>query len=870
MRTRFLASLSAVALLSTPAFAQTQPGEASESAGQPEDEQASVQTGDEVVVTGTRRAGRTVADSPVPVDVLTAEALTQSGNTDSARVLRELVPSFNFPQPSITDGTDVIRPATLRGLGPDQTLVLVNGKRRHTSALLNINGSVGRGTAAVDINNIPTIALGRVEVLRDGAAAQYGSDAIAGVINFQLRSAREGGRMVVTYGQYETRIDDVFNYDGFVLENGFPIILPDGTFDLNETRRRRRSDGETLTFQGTLGLPLGPQGFLSLSGEVQGRDDTNRTGADPRRQFNTVGTGTLDPREFTFNRFTHRYGDPETFDGKLFFNAGMPLGGVELYGFGSYNDRDGESAGFYRLANAANNIPAIYPNGFLPLIATEQDDMGLTAGVRAEIAGFRADLSATYGRNKIDLTIENTLNRSLGPASPTVFDAGGLRYQQSVFNLDLSRELAIDGIVLTLAGGLEYREEKYQIRAGEPDSYRFGTFGGAPGAQVFPGFQPVIGGVRVDRQNDRNNKSAYLEIDADLFDELLSLQIAGRYEDYSDFGSDVNGKVAARLEPVQGLALRGAISTGFRAPSLQQQFFAAASTQNVNGVLLDTVTLPVGNPVAQALGATPLEAEDSKSYSAGAVVSALPGLTLTVDAYQIEIDDRIVVTENLGAFGTPAQNAQVRAVLTAAGFPTVTAARFFINGIDTRTRGIDAVATYRFALAGFDLGLTAGANYNKTEVTRNAAASGPLGQVPGLVLFGRQETLRTERGQPRTKINLGVDVDRGPFGLTVRANRYGKVLGAGAEPFFDVPLSAKWVTDLELRANIGDRFDLAVGSNNVFDVYPDPVPRGFVVTNPVNGLTRNYPATNYVAPYSAFSPFGFNGRFVYGRVGIRF
>jgi len=290
----------------------------------------------------------------------------------------------------------------------------------------------------------------------------------------------------------------------------------------------------------------------------------------------------------------------------------------------------------------------------------------------------------------------------------------------------------------------------------------------------------------------------------------------------------------------------------------------------VNGILLDTVTLPVDNPVAQALGASPLEAEDSLSYSAGVIVTAVPNLSLTVDAYQVEIDDRIVVTENLGAFGSAAQNAAVRQILINAGFPSVTAARFFINGIDTRTRGIDAVATYRLGLEGIaDLGLTAGFNYNKTEVTRNGAELGALGTIPDLVLFGRQETLRTERGQPRTKINLGLDADRGPFGLTLRATRYGKVLGGGSDPFQDVPLSAKWVTDLEVRANIGDRFDVAVGSNNLFDVYPDAVPRGRGV-DPVTGAGRNYPDTNYALPYSPFSPFGFNGRFVYGRVGIRF
>ncbi|HZF43640.1 MAG TPA: TonB-dependent receptor [Sphingomonadaceae bacterium] len=870
-------SLFSLAAAATPAIAQEQPGSASQSAGANEVDQPSVEAGNEIIVTGTRRANRTVADSPVPVDVITSEQLSQTGSTDVARALREQVPSFNFPQPSVTDGTDVIRPATLRGLGPDQTLVLVNGKRRHTSALLNINGSVGRGTSAVDINMIPTIAIGRVEVLRDGAAAQYGSDAIAGVINFQLRSAREGGRITVTYGQYETRIDDVQDYSGMTLgANGQPTVAPDGTFNLNYTGKRKRSDGQTLTFAGTLGIPLFAEGFLNISGEVQNREATNRTGADPRRQFALVGGG-VDPRELTFNRFSHRFGDPETFDGKLFVNAGVPLGGAELYAFGSYGDRDGESAGFYRIASDARNTLAIYPEGFLPLIRTEQDDIAGTAGVRGEAAGFRYDLSTTYGRNIVDFEIANTLNRSLGPTSPTRFDSGGLRYAQMIVNLDVSRDLALGfAESVTLAGGLEYRRESFDIRPGEPDSFRNGTFGGPPGAQVFAGFQSTIGGQRVDDKKNRNNKSAYLEIDADVTS-AFTVQFAGRYEDYSDFGSDFNGKAAARFEPFQGFAIRGAVSTGFRAPSLQQQFFASQATNNVAGVLLDAVTLPVDNPVAIALGAIPLKAETSLSYSAGVVFNAVPRLNVTVDVYQIDIDDRIVVTDNLAAtrnaagepIGTPV-GAGIARILNAAGFPTTNTARFFINGVDTRTRGLDAVGTYRLPLGSAGtLGLVAGFNYNKTTIREVLAAPGPLATVPGIVLFGRQESLRLAQGQPRTKINIGADYDFRAFGATVRANRYGKVLGAGADRFGDLEIGAEWVLDAEVRLTLADRFDFAVGANNLLDAYPDPIQRGRG-TDPDTGLGRNFPATNYALPYSAFSPFGFNGRFLYGRATMRF
>ena len=876
LRAILLASLSTLAFTSA-AAAQDQP--APPAAPQADSDNASA----EIIVTGTRRTDRTVADSPVPVDVLSAETLAQSGHTEINRALTQEVPSFNFPQPSITDGTDVIRPATLRGLGPDQTLVLINGKRRHTSALLNINGSVGRGTSAVDVNLIPTIALSRVEVLRDGAAAQYGSDAIAGVINFQLRSARSGGKATATYGQYFTHVDDVQTYSGVVTGPGdTPVLAPDGTLELDYTGKdRKRRDGETLTLAGVIGLPIGAEGQINIAGEFQDRNDTNRTGADPRRQYNLIGPA-LDPRELTFDRFSHRYGDPDTRDTKIFVNADMPVGGgeTEVYAFGSYNDRKGESAGFYRLANDARNVPAIYPDGFLPLITTDTDDYAGTLGVRGALAGWRWDLSGQYGRDRVDFTIKNSLNRSFGADSQTEFDSGGLTYSQTLFNLDVSRDLNLGfGKKTTLALGAEYRREMFDIRPGEPNSYANGPAGGAPGAQVFPGFQPSIGGVRVDEKNKRHNWSGYAELDTDITDRF-SIQAALRYEDYSDFGSDWNWKLAARFEPIDGIALRASASTGFRAPSLQQQFYAAQATNNVAGVLLDTVTLPVDNPVAIALGATPLEPEQSKNYSAGIVVTAIPRLNITLDVYQVDIDDRIVVTDNLQAtrdgLGNPTgadPGFSIAEILNAAGFPTVNAARFFVNGVDTRTKGLDLVTTYRVPdIAGGRLNLTAGLNLNKTKIRKVLAAPGALSEVPNLVLFGRQESLRLVKGQPRNKINLSADYERDWFGLTLRSTRYGKALDAGAPAsgVQDIHLAAKWITDLEFRFKpMGDRLTLALGGNNIFDVYPTNTPRGQAV-DPDSGLTVNLPSTRYVTPFSNFSPFGFNGRFLYGRVSVNF
>jgi iron complex outermembrane receptor protein len=530
-------------------------------------------------------------------------------------------------------------------------------------------------------------------------------------------------------------------------------------------------------------------------------------------------------------------------------------------------------------------VAAIYPTGFLPLINTELDDRAGTVGVRGEVGnGFRYDLSAGHAENDFDFLISNTLNRSFGPASPTSFDSGGLRYRQTLVNFDLSKELEFGfAESVTASLGAEYRREVFRIRPGESGSYSGGTFGGASGAQGFPGFAPTIGGQNVDRRRSRHNVSAYAEIDANIT-RAFNLQLAGRFEDYSDFGSDWNGKIAARFEPVEGFALRGSVSTGFRAPSLQQQFFAAQATNNVNGQLLETVTLPVDNPIAIALGATALRPETSISYSAGVVFQPLRRLNITLDVYQVSIDDRIVVTENLSASrdaaGNPSGSNPGRAIaeiLNNAGFRVTNAARFFVNGLDTRTRGLDLVATYRMDVgAAGRLGLTAGFNYNETKLNRILAAPGPLANVPGVVLFGRQEQLRLTNGQPKDKVNLSADYDQNWFGMTARATRYGKVFAAGGELgpsgsgiFNDLRMSPKWVVDLEARAKAGEMIEFAFGANNLLDEYPDLVPMGQAGTT-ATGTAVFFPATSYIVPFSQFAPFGFNGRFLYGRMSVRF
>jgi iron complex outermembrane recepter protein len=862
-RATLLSGLSVLALAASPAAAQ----QGGTSVPPPlSDEQIEQQaaSGQVIIVTGTRRTDRTLAESPVPIDVIAGDALVTSGATEVNRILNQLVPSFNFPQPSITDGTDVLRPATLRGLSPDQTLVLVNGKRRHTSALLNMNGSVGRGSAAVDLNTIPPLAIERIEVLRDGASSQYGSDALAGVINVQLRR-QPGGRAQVTYGRYDTTLRGVAEVSGVQrAANGEPVVLfgtgANEVFALTETGRDRRAkDGDTTTLAIHYGVGFAGTGYLNLTGEMRDRSPTNRSGYDPRRQYPLVG-GRSDPREFGFNRINHRYGDAATEDYNLFANAGIEFSpGIELYAFGSYGSRKGESAGFYRRAidprnrnfsASATTFVPFYPDGFLPLITSDIKDMSAALGLRGEAAGWNWDISHVYGSNRFDFGVANSFNTSFGANSQTRFDAGGLRFGQHVTNLDIQRNLEVGFLhELSLAVGAEHRRENFKIVAGELQSYAAGPFAAAPfnapaGAQVFPGFRPAN---EVDAS--RNSWAGYAELDADIT-RYLTVQLAGRYEHFSDFGDTLNGKVAARLAPVEWFSLRGSVSTGFRAPSLHQQFYATTATNNIAGVgLVEIGTFPVASPVARALGARDLEPEKSVNLGVGATISPLRGLSLTADYYKVSIDNRIVVTENL-------QGAAVVALLQQAGFNNITSARFFINGIDTETEGLDIVGTYRLPNIGMgSIALTAGYNRNETKITDRAV----LPTLPGLTLFGRLESLRIEQGQPRDKINVGLDWDYDLLGFTLRSNRYGTVLAPAATAVDDVTLEPRWITDAEVRLSFHPAFQLAVGANNLFDQYPTRLPPG-------PGARVN----NYFLPYSSFSPFGFNGRFVYFRVSSQF
>ncbi|WP_411287524.1 TonB-dependent receptor plug domain-containing protein [Phenylobacterium sp.] len=771
---------------------------------------------EELVVTGTRAEGRSRLESLAPVDIISEQALARQGTTELAGALATVAPSISFPRPSITDGTDSVRPATLRGLAPDQTLVLLNGMRRHSSALVNVNGSIGRGSAAVDLNAIPTIAIDRIEVLRDGASAQYGSDAIAGVINMRLREAREGGSITATHGYYDTEVKTARNPGG-----------------------RRKKDGPTWTVAGWQGLPLGAEGFLTVSGEYRFRNPTSR--------------GDLDPR-VTPTKVTSRYGDPQTQDITFYANAGLPLNDVwSLYGFAGYQARETDSAANPRLATNANNVPSIFPGGFLPRITTDIDDFTAAGGVKGDVNGFSVDAGIVYGYNKVNYGVIDSVNASLGAASPTSFDAGNMKYEQWVAGIDVTKPLEL-GMAkpATLAFGAEYRHESYAIGRGDVASYVLGPVAGkAAGSQGFPGFRPSN---EVDVS--RHSYAAYIDLDAPITDQF-GIDVAGRFEDYSDFGSTANGKISARYEFTDAFALRGTVATGFRAPALQQQYFTATST---NFILIGGVNTPVEvgtfpsvSSIAASLGGKPLESEESVNYSVGAVFQSGP-FEVTIDAYRIDIDNRIVLSENIQ--GSPAGSATAQAIfrlINPPGSAGLGAARFFINGVDTETTGVDIVGRYRLntdAWGRFDF--TAAANFNSTDVTR-LPATAQLSALPvPPILFDRGNRLTFEEGTPDQKHVFGVDWSMGAFGASAKATYYGDVLIPNNAPALDYRAGTHTLVDFEGRYELPMGLGVALGVNNLFDEYPNPTP---TVVN-----------TNGPIGFPSFSPFGFNGRYLYARL----
>lgn len=807
---------------------------------------------DQVVVTGTRASDRTVLEAPVPIDVLSAADIRQTGLTETSQVLQMLAPSFNFPRPSVNDGTDHVRPATLRGLGPDQTLVLINGKRRHTTALVHVNQSVGRGSTSVDLNAIPVSAIERIEILRDGAAAQYGSDAIAGVINIILKTEQQTS-ISTTLGQVRT--------------------TPDGGGDYR--------DGELVQVDANFGRAFRGDGFFHVAGEFRDRDRTNRARADTSVQcFATDANCSELPDGTSIYDESVRQswqGDAESRDWTLFLNSEVPLeSGVRLYGFGGYGMRDGLAAGFFRRPTDDRTIrnPDFYPNGFLPLIGSDIKDYSGAIGAKGNYRGWGWNLGGVYGGNSFEFTVEQSANVSQGLSSPKSFYAGALSDNQGTINLDVVKPFTTAFMgPLNVAIGAELRREGYKLERGDENSFAVGTAtildgprAGRPAppfSQVFPGFRPV------DEVDDsRTNFGAYVDVEATPIERLL-VAAAGRVENYSDFGSTVDGKLAARLEVVSGVALRGAVQTGFRAPSLGQSNFSSVATNfvNIGGVNtpFEIRTFAVGSPGARLLGARDLQPEESVNLSGGVTLQPIRNFSLSADYYNVDIDDRIVLSGNF-------IDVSVRNLLENNGIPGVSGARYFTNAIDTRTKGLDIVLNYGLEFE--EMGLlrfTGGFNRNETEVTRVSETPSQLSAV-STALFDRVQRTLIERGQPRNSVSLTLNHVIKGFTTNLHTSRFGEItifqsVSATAaapngpiDPTFrdnvDQKFDAKWVTDLALSYRFFDQLGLTVGANNIFDVYPDTV----ITPNQTRGIYR----------YAGASPFGFNGRYLYVRASYDF
>jgi len=777
----------------------------------------------EQITVGSRAIGAE-QEKAVPVDVIPQEQIQSSPSTETSQIIQKIAPSFNFPRPTISDGTDSVRPATLRGLGPDQVLVMVNGKRRHASALVNANNTVGRGSSGVDLNAIPAAAIENIEILRDGAAAQYGSDAIAGVINMVLKSDPQPLRVDAKVGQ------------------------------------TTHDDGEMLDTSLNGGWGLG-RGVLFFTGEYRVRYDTNRASPDLRDQVVPGDAG----HNAVPQPNTH-WGDSYARDAMSFLNFNLPITPDSkqiFYAFGGYSIRHGSHGGNYRRALQVQNWPQIYPLGFLPLIQPRVVDKALTAGVRGELGTWFYDASAGWGQNTFDFYVTNSLNTSLGPTLPpnqTRFYSGSLGDDQLTANLDLSKGYKIGNMAgpLNVAVGAEFRRDGFEQKAGEPNSYINGgsrdrNGGIAPaGAQVFPGFQPSN---EVDVS--RNSKSVYVDLEGDVLPKLR-LGLAGRYENFSDFGSTTNGKLTIRVSPTPKLILRGAASTGFRAPSLSQGNFSAISTNfllnTATGVVepFETGTYRVDSAIARVLGAQDLKPEKAKNLSAGLVWQPLSNLELTADYFHIDIDDRIVFSGNF-------TGAAILPLIQPLG---ATAARFFTNAIDTETNGYDLVANYQRPLFGGNVDLSAAYSNNKTEIVGEVATPPQLAGL-GNVLFDRIERRRVECGQPRDNVRLLQSWNRAGWTSTLRESRYGEYCSFTILPIDDQVYEPEWLADAEV-AYRWNRYTFAAGVENLFDKFPDRN----LVRNSTGAFTAQI--NNGVATYPINTPFGMNGRFVYTRVGYSF
>ena len=801
-----------------------------------------------VVVVGSRARHTAAEELAVPVDVYTVADIVQQGTTETAQVLANLSPSVNFPKQAVTDATEIVRPFTLRGLSPDHSLVLINGVRRHQTSILNVfsNGSAP-GSSGVDLNAFPSSAVERIEVLRDGASTQYGSDAIAGVVNLVLKDGPFSPFINASVGQYRPGRD-------------YP------------------NDGTTTDVNGGVGFAVG-RGSLSLFGQVLDRKATNR--ACPDGSFPDVNgvadsvancrvvikrTGVPQPNV--------HWGDGLEHDVHTFANFKLPLndaGTTELYAFGGYSDRDGTGNGFFRKPTNSRNWSQIYPLGFLPEFRPSVIDYSAAGGIRTNSMGWAMDFGTSYGYNGFDFNLRNTLNSSLGPSlsvatapgpdgrlgtaddpgipNQTSFDAGALRRGEFNAFANFSRLMSL-GLPreVNVAIGAAFRRETYEVVAGERASWINGYHKTADssgiaqgGSSVFQGFAPSDAS-----KHDRNNVGGYVDLETNLTSELLA-NAAGRFESYSDFGKKVTGKLAMRYQATKQLVLRGAASTGFRAPNLPQSWYSHTTTAIQNGVLVEIGNFPVTNRASRIFGAKPLKEETSTNLSAGFAYSPTRNVNLTIDAYHIKVNDRIL----LGATFDGTSDAAVAKILQDSGLTLIAGVQFPTNALDTKTNGVDVSANWRVPAGKGAVDFTAALNFTKNKITR----VDPLPKI----LEGTGTTYTSaldpviinaiERNRPDRRSSLTANYTMGRFRALARASDYGSFRDGSLDGLED--FRAKMLFDTEIGYRF-DRINLSLGSNNVFNTYPDQVR---VEANTNNGT--------FIWPGS--SPFGYNGRYVYVR-----
>lgn len=803
--TRTLLS-SLIALIPALAAAQQQPA-------------ASIDT---IVVTGSRSLERSILESPVAIDAFSAQEVVESGALagELGEALATLVPSFNFLRQSNSGTSDHVRAGQLRGMSPDQMLVLVNGKRRHTSAVVNSETKIGRGTAAVDFNTIPLNAINNIEVLRDGAGAQYGSDAISGVINLILDRESVRPEFNVGYGAHMTEFDAIDS---------------------------RITDGQTLTIDGTAGFDLNANGFVNAGFDLKQRKATNRAGFDELPFYYPSSPENIAMKGLR----NYAKGDPDLQDVNLWFNGERTLGANIVYAFGTIGRRETEGATFFRYPDESRNVPSIYPGGYLPVSTGENHDHSLTVGMSSRIGQWSLDNSATLGANRFIYGAKNSLNPSFGAASPRRFESGEYTLDQLVLNTDITRANPYESRVGTIhvAAGGEYRKEGFRTSVGDAGSWQAGPVDADIGAQGAIGLTPAD----VTKES-REVYSLYASL-ADQVNERLLIDIAARMEHYSDFGDELSGKASFFYRLHTDFGLRGALSNSLRAPALSQIGFSDRSTNfGDNRSLINTVTLRVANPIAQKLGARALKPESAVNSSVGVTGQIGTNTSFTLDAFRIDVDDRITLSDRI--FG----QALVDFVSAQPGGVGIESVRFFTNAIDTKTSGIDLTLTHERRLLSGELELTLGYSYAKTTIQRIAPTPQELLALDSsFLLIGVEEINTIEESAPRQKASLLSAWRRGDFSLINRVHYFGSVVrvfnfGGGFEP--RQRYGSELSVDLEGNWRLNDAVSVTLGVNNLLDNYPD-------LSSPDINFFGNL-------PHDVLSPLGDSGRYFYTSMNLRF